>query len=400
VIRPEPLTSVTGVDRAPCGMRGSWCHNPVSRHGLPVSHHGHGDTSGVGRPVRHRPERSPAIRSRHRALSLLVLSALAVLLVVTPASAAVRKIALGVSMTEGHGSVAAIEDAMDGFAAATGRMPAIFTLWSQWGQPQTQAFPTEAAAAVRAKGAVPMIWWEPVIPPREKEIALGCPYSRHSRIAAGEHDAYIKSWARAAKRFKTTVLLRYSHEINGKYFPWTTAQCGNTVKAYKQGWKRVFNLFQQVGATNVKFVWTVAKQNCRTKGCNPYKPYYPGDKFVHYAGFSSFNWGAQKSWKTMVQGASVIMSFLKTFTSKPVIIAELATNRYGGPTGTDADKPAWIRDGYPAVYSKFPQIKAIVYLNEDLTGVGHPDWSLNTPSGAIGAYAELLTKARFRGTIR
>jgi hypothetical protein len=62
---------------------------------------------------------------------------------------------------------------------------------------------------------------------------------------------------------------------------------------------------------------------------------------------------------------------IKAITRKPIIVIELATN-----TGARG-KPDWIRNGYPAVYARFPGIKGVSYLNVDLRRIGHPDWSLD-----------------------
>jgi hypothetical protein len=333
---------------------------------------------------------------------MVVLSALMLLLTVNPTAAETRKVALGMSLWEASYQ----PSAMDSFSASIGgNSPAIWTLWSQWGDrggarkcepgKGTCNFPTAMAAEVRARGAVPMIWWEPM-----STREAGCTYSRHADIAAGKHDRYIKAWAQAAKQFGTPIILRFAHEINGKYFPWSVTNCGNSLTSYKAGWRHIYKTFRQVGATNVKFLWTVAKQSCKVRGCNPYKAFYPGNRYVNYVGFSSFNWGDNKKWTSMVFGVSRIMSFFQRFTSKPVIVAELASNSRGGPASFATDKPNWIREGYPAVYERFPSIKAIVYLNADLTHVGHPDWSLNTPKpGALKAYEDVAGDPRFQGKI-
>ena len=319
-----------------------------------------------------------------------VFLAAAVLIASSPVDAATRKVKLGISMTEGTRDIAP----MDEFKAETGRYPAIWTVWSAWGNPDSKAFPSGMVKQIKARNAVPLVFWEPV-----KAQGLCTDHARFRKIKNGKFDGYIKAWARAAKKSRVTVLVRFAHEINGRYFPWTIGSCGNTVKDYKAAWKRVYNITRnKIGAKNVKFVWTVAKRS--GGGKNPYKAFYPGDAYVQYAGFSNFNWGAAKdNWQTMVQGVKPVMSWFKKFTKKPVIIAELGTNQLGGPTADPAvDKPAWLLQGYAAVYKTYPQIKAIVYLNEDLRGVGHPDWSLNEPDPeAMDAYTELVNQLRFRG---
>ena len=66
----------------------------------------------------------------------------------------------------------------------------------------------------------------------------------------------------------------------------------NTADTFVAAWRHVHGIFQdEGGADNVRFLWSVGKQKCRG-GCNPYRAFYPGDAFVDYMGFSSFNWGA------------------------------------------------------------------------------------------------------------
>lgn len=320
---------------------------------------------------------------------LAVFIAAAVLIASTPVDAGSRKVKLGISMTEGTRDIAP----MDEIKHETGRYPAIWTVWSAWGNPDSKAFPSGMVKKIKSRGAVPMVFWEPV-----KRQGLCTDHARFKKIKNGKFDGYIKNWARGAKKSKTKILLRFAHEINGRYFPWTIGSCGNKVKDYKAAWKRVHHLVRnKVGAKNVKFVWTVAKKS--STGGNPYKRFYPGKAYVQFVGFSSFNWGSQGKWLSMVQGVKPVMKWFKQFTSKPVIIAELGSNQNGGPASdTSVDKPSWIRKGYVATYKTYPQIKAIVYLNEDLRGVGHPDWSLNSPNPeAMEAYKDIVNDARFKG---
>lgn len=343
-------------------------------------------------------------RPIRRLLPALAFALAAALLVASaPVEAAQRKVTLGISMYTGA-DVSAVTSTFERFTVGeTPNVPAprIWSLWSQWGVPETREFPTAKANAVRDKGATPFIFWEPWTGNRlDSNGQMDCRFARHKDIASGKYDKYIKRFARDAKAYGGTVLLRYTHEINAKYFPWTTNNCGNTVNAFKKGWRRVVGLFRKVGAKNVKFVWTVAKERC-PGGCNPWADHYPGDRYVQYVGFSAFNWGQQKDvWQPMLKSVSGAMKTMREFTRKPVIIAELATAPCCGPDD-DMSKPNWIREGYPAVYRRWPQIKAIIWLNVDLRAIRHPDWSLDRPNPATRqAYAEIASQTRFKGRIR
>jgi hypothetical protein len=100
----------------------------------------------------------------------------------------------------------------------------------------------------------------------------------------------------------------------------------------------------------------------------------------------------------MVNAFLVPMKALLNLNStKPIIAAEIGSAHV--PTCSTCSKPNWITNGYPAVRTKWPRLKAIVYLNFDLTGVGHPDWRLTTPPAAMDAYKAVAARVIFQGTI-
>jgi hypothetical protein len=328
-------------------------------------------------------------RRRFR-LGLPILLVLTATLVGTMPAEAARKVTLGITVDE------PVYDPHDegSFTTVTGKTggiaPRIWSLFSVWGDPDTKSFPTGPANWVRSRGAVPLVFWEPY-----KDVDH-CDFADFDKIADGDYDTdYVRPWAQAAAAYGSRILLRFASEINGAYFPWGIKNklCDNTTADFKRAWKHVFNVFKSVGATNVKFLWTVSRKGCKPSGCNPYKAYYPGNAYVHYVGFSAFNWGRHSGhrWESLSRIINDVLPYFKRFTRKPVVIAELATNKTGG------NKARWLRDGYNMVYKRWPNVKAIVYLNVDLSSLGHPDWSLATPSGAYPAYKSIASKAKFKG---
>ena len=272
---------------------------------------------------------------------------------------------------------------------SAGSAPATWSIWSQWGDRATREFPTAIAKGVKDRKATPIVWWEPVDP-----TDLSSPkFARLANIVAGDHDAYIRRFARDAKGFKSPVIVRFAHEGNGRSFPWGLGSFDNDAATYVAAWRHVHDLFREVGAKNVRFLWSVSKQGCGT-GCNPYTPFYPGDAYVDYLGFSSFNWGAtHDEWVPMAQGFRPVWNKLTELSAKPIIAIETASSPEGG------DKAKWIQNGYPNVYEQFPSIVAIVYLNVDLRSADHPDWRLQSPPEALQAYASIAARPEFRGKL-
>jgi hypothetical protein len=278
-----------------------------------------------------------------------------------------RRVALGVSIMHGH----RIAD-LDRFKVSMGGRA-----------------PATAAARAHERGSTPLIWWEPI----DSNDPVNARFSRLSNIAGGLHDDYIRRFARAARDFGSPVILRFAHEANGRTFPWGVGSFGNSAATFVAAWRHVHRIFRDVGASNVRFLWSVSKQVCRG-GCNPYAAFYPGDAFVDYMGFSNFNWGARRgTWQPMLKGFRKVTNHLAGISSKPIIAVENACSPSGG------DKAAWIRDGYRAVYDELPRIVGIVYLNVDLRSTGHPDWRLSSPTAALEAYAEIAALPRFGGRL-
>jgi hypothetical protein len=327
----------------------------------------------------------------------MLIAALAMTVTVAaPAAAGTRKVALGVTMRN-----SASLDTYDGFTASAGRAPAIWMLYRSWLGSGNTGFPNTAFLNhMSDRGTVPMITWQPWDPAVWNE-----PRITYDKILAGRFDAYIRSFARSARDYGRPVILRFAHEMDGAWFPWGVHRFSNTPAKFRRMWRYVWNKFQANDATNVRFLWSP-----NTPGSVDLGPIYPGDRYVDYAGFSSFNWGYPSNryerrvrpgsrWKTMLEVVGPATRALMEISSRPIIVAETASSS-NAPRGTS--KAAWIRDGYPAVFRTYKRIKAIVYFNIDMRPPPdrHEDWRLTSPGGApLDAYRSLLTQTRFKGRI-
>ena len=94
----------------------------------------------------------------------------------------------------------------------------------------------------------------------------------------------------------------------------------------------------------------------------------------------------------------VVSEIIPTFSRKPIFLAEVGSSHRGG------NKAAWIRTGYLGTYKRFPQVKAIMYLDSDQPhkAQSHPDWRLVKPwdGSAVRAYRSVANSWRFKGRIR
>lgn len=221
-------------------------------------------------------------------------------------------------------------------------------------------------ATVATQDAVPMISWEPrglSGPPSRDRGVLGA-------IARGEHDAFIRSWARTAASYGRPLLLRPMHDMNGTWYPWSARSSPTTFVA---AWRRMHDLFLEEGATNVGWVWSVySLSETRAKG--GLADFYPGRPYVDWVSMAGFNWGpgSGRAWRTLDDLFASTYEALTRF-GKPVMISQIAT-------GEGGDRAAWVREGLTRLRTSYPRVKAVVWF--DTRYSTEIDFSLRGPAAA------------------
>jgi beta-mannanase len=286
---------------------------------------------------------------------------------------------------------------VDAYTDGLGRKPAIWSLWSDWGDTGVNGsapFPTQAVQGLKTRGITPQIYWEPIDPANPYD----CAHWSLANIINGDHDAYIRQWAKDAKASNTTIILRFAHEMNGYWYPWGTGNgggiCHNTTAQFRAAWIHVWKIFRGTGgegATNVKFEYSII--NTKQVAAD-----YPGGKYVDYLGFTALDWAKKRKWDTLQRRMGPAIKALQALsTTKPIIASEIAAGY--NPNCSICDKVDFFTTGYPAVYNKWPQLVAIVYFDYDMRSVDQDDWRLNSPPEALDAYKAIVADTRFQGTL-
>ncbi len=203
-----------------------------------------------------------------------------------------------------------------------------------------------------------------------------------STIIRGDHDVYIRQWAKDAAAYGEPIYLRFDQEMNLSRFPWGVGVNGNTSDQYVAAWRHVHDIFRQEGATNVRWVWS---PNVSNGSSTPFAQVYPGDAYVDWVALDGYNWGTTQSWSRWTSLADVFgpsYDALVRMTNKPIMIAEVGCAEAGG------DKAAWIRQGFlQEVPSKLPRVRAIVYSNGDWDA----DWRVESSPAALDAFREVAS---------
>jgi len=248
---------------------------------------------------------------------------------------------------------------------------------------------------------VPMITWEPFTggtTPADIEV----------RIANGQYDAYIKTWAGRLKvflagpdgNFLTTgdnrrVYLRLAHEMNGNWYPWSAATGGNSPVNYKAMWQRVVTIFDELGldATHVQWVWCV---NHEDVGGFKAEDYYPGDDFVDWIAIDGYNWGRSETWSSWKSPSECYDAMLTRMRALPQIGKPLALTEFASTTsgGSVALKSQWIKDVFQ--YTADRDIRMVCWFNEDK----ETDWAVFGGAAGDGQFKFGRTTYRAYGAYR
>ena len=309
--------------------------------------------------------RPPVAKARR----LLAVSVICLLLL--PAAAQAAPISLGVfvpGVFDHPGRVSA-------YGRQVGRQPVMVLSYKNW---SVEPFYTPELERVWDGGAVPLVTWEP-----ETEAGKGIPLRE---IVGKRYDRYIRKSAEAAAAWGKPIMVRFAHEMNGGWYPWGNEVDGNTPRLYREAWHRIFWIFRNHGAGNVRWVWS---PNGDAGGGHPLAVFYPGDEFVDWVGIDGFCWGGDIGWPSFTAIFGSTYDRIVKFTSKPIMIAETAAGEEGG------NKAEWIASALGREAPAFPNLRALVWFNDEDP---RADFRVDSSPPALAAFRTAIASPRYAGT--
>ncbi|MBM7026669.1 glycoside hydrolase family 26 protein, partial [Clavibacter zhangzhiyongii] len=264
---------------------------------------------------------------------------------------------------------------LDAAAATLGESPSIVMSHVDFTHPA----PVAGLASVAARGADSLLTWEPWI----GGAGVDQPAYANARILAGDQDAYIRSWGAALARYGGTVYLRYGHEMNGNWYPWSDGVNGNAPGSYVAAWKHVHDLVVAEGATNVKWVWS---PNVPYPGSTDLASLYPGSGQVDVVALDGYNWGTAPG-QTWTGPAALFGPGIERLRAiapgKPLVIGEVASSEAGG------SKAAWNRD-LVAYLQAQPDVLGFVWFDFRK----EEDWRIDSSAASAAALRDALALRR------
>lgn len=243
-----------------------------------------------------------------------------------------------------------------------------------------QAPPITEMNAVRARGAVPLVTWEPWA----WGGGLEQPAYSLDRIAAGDFDAHIAQWGQALASWGQPVQLRFAHEMNGNWYPWAEGVNGNQSGDYVQAWQHVHDVVAATGASNVSWVWS---PNVPYFGSTDLAGLFPGASYVDVVALDGYNWGTSASWSGWISPQDLfapgIAQLRALAPGVPILIAETASSEAGG------SKAAWNTDLVSYLAAQ-PDVMGFVWFHLQK----ETDWRINSTDASAAAFKTALAARR------
>jgi hypothetical protein len=290
------------------------------------------------------------------------------------ASAAARAhlpIAVGVNLDNAPG----LARPMDRYVKLVHRRPALVMWYQQWSEP---LFYRLQLPHVQALGAAPLVTWDPSL------NGVGVPFPQ---IVSGRYDAYLRAAAREAAAWGLPIYIRFAHEMNLRGSPFGPGHAGDTASQFVRAWRHVVRVFRQERATNVEWVWS---PNVDCDGKCPFKAFYPGNSWVDWVALDGYNYASVSHvpWMSFSRVFGASYRELTKLSPKPVMIAETSTASRGG------SKPAWIRQTFRTIPSRYPRIRAVVWFDR----VKETNWTVNSSPAALRAWRHVVSSSRYAGS--
>ena len=244
-------------------------------------------------------------------------------------------------------------------------------------------FPIGDAREARVYAKTLQVTWEPWHFSNPNAIKM-------QDIIAGKHDKYIDSWAQASKSFGAEIWIRFAHEFNGNWYPWSVSANGRNPQVYIKAFRHVRDRFRKAGAFNVRWIWCLNAESVPDASWNDPLRAYPGDDYVDMISIDGYNFGTAVSgsrWQSFNQVFNEPYAKVsRKFPNKPLMIGEIGCATVGG------DKVAWMRDMDKQLRTKFTRVQSVVWFE----AAKEADWRMLSSPDAAAWSREMWTQRYYR----
>lgn len=246
-------------------------------------------------------------------------------------------------------------------------------------------FPLLDCREARVRGKILQITWEPWSFTDPKAVRL-------NDIVAGKWDKYIDSWANGARGFGSELHIRFAHEFNGNWYPWSVPANRKNAKLYIAAFRHVHDRFTRAGADNVRWIWCMNAESVPNELWNDPLRAYPGDNYVDIISIDGYNFGkalANSRWQSFreiyIQPYAKVLS-RPNLRRKPLMIGEIGCATVGG------DKARWIADMDKQLRGDFRRFSGVVWFE----AAKEADWRMISSPEVLRTARTVWQKDHYR----
>lgn len=255
------------------------------------------------------------------------------------------------------------------------------------------AFPTSYHSWLRDNG-YPVVF--SVKSKRSNGTAV--PYADVAAAQPGSalHDEIV-GWADRMRDYGAPLYFAYNHEPESK-----SSSALGAAPDFIAAWRKVHDIFQQRGATNVKFIWIMTDYAFMVgPAASNYAPkWYPGDDYLDAMGADAYNWhncraGISNPWKSLEQIIRPFRDFGALHPDEELWLTEYATVEDPAVPGR---KQQWFADAQ-ALFQRpdYAQFVGVSYF--DKKGIDNCVWHVDTSASSIAGFRAMGADIFYGGTV-
>jgi mannan endo-1,4-beta-mannosidase len=220
-------------------------------------------------------------------------------------------------------------------------------------------FPDALSCQYSEAGATPIIQLDPT------GISV-------ARIAAGDYDVYIRTYALAVKAYRAPLILSFGHEMNGDWYAWGWTHTAPAT--FVAAWQHIVTIFRQEGATNATWMWTVNIDRPDSPVAQSPAAWWPGDQYVGMVGIDGYFRYPGDTWYGVFYNT---IAQVRAITGLPLLLSETAVVPNTGSYSQTQQLFQGVEEN---------DMVGFVWFNADTDY----DWQLQDDSQALAAFKAAL----------
>src|ERR1051326_451050 len=252
------------------------------------------------------------------------------------------------------------------------------------GSTNAHELPGDEVSKLLLAGYHPVITWEALYKGFDRLDPI---QPRLDNILNGEFDAYINSFADKIKSYNDTIVIRFLHEFEGDWYPWSITYNNHNPQKYISAFRKVVDMFRARGAAKVKWMWCVNSDYAPYQNYNWNVKAYPGDNYVDVVATDIYNnhfpVGSPWWFSFRYKAAESYYYLSKYFPQKPLWICEEGCReRSSSENLSSQSKSEWVKCLNKEMQSNFSRAKTLIFFSDISDGC---DWRINSTSTSLSA---------------